>query len=109
MAPEKLAVEFARANPQWGTQRGAKDECYSASCRYGMKLSQYMPCRLIIADCGIGDHVAVDLPDGRVVDLTMRQYDPTAPFPLITDSISWRVLMQTTFQRHTFFRFDRVA
>lgn len=101
-APD-IVFELARANPQWATQRGAEGKCYEASSRLSMTI---FGSRLITADCGIGDHVAVILPNDQVIDLTIRQFDPTATYPWIDSRIEWCDTMVEHFKRATFFRIE---
>lgn len=82
------AASMARANPKWSRPKGAAQQCEQASFRFCMLLEERGIASTLVT-CEEPAHVAV-LVDGLVVDLTARQFDPDAAFPMVTTEREWR-------------------
>lgn len=94
--PAGITGMMARANRRWSTPGGAIGECYVASSRLQLALHERGHlAQLLKAQAEGANHYAVLL-YGLVADLTVRQFDPFAPYPLLEPRPAWEARMVTT-------------
>ena len=113
MTLEQAVARMAQSNPVWGRPKGAEGQCKKASLRTSLYLEQcgyevaYLVCDSPEAG---GDHYALLVEGEHVVDMTARQFDPSAPFPWIVDVTEWKQwLTLDVFRRTTTFRTERIV
>ena len=82
----KLINKFRAENPDLATQNGSADQCYSASMAFTKVLLgtgiQNSTIPSVFVDESYTNHRVVKV-DDLLIDWTARQYDPSAPFPLV--------------------------
>ena len=85
---QALAVRMARLNPKWSRAAGAHGQCEQAAWRFRWALEERGIASELVT-CDEPPHVAVVV-SGCVIDLTARQFDSAAEYPMITTEPKWR-------------------